>query len=204
MKKLQIYFILFISAAIFFSSCETSLIKRHYRKGYDFDFTKKQKALTSESKFAKVESDLPVYASAQPSGKEYLKPHSLSPLTNEVEINEFYSPTTDSKSEIKNSATHKTHEHTQIKKSNTLPPNKKVTKFQELKNFSNLKKIISRHDDDVDVHYHGGLIWTIISVLLVLWLLSLLTGGWGLGGLIYIFLVVALVLILLRLLRIIL
>lgn len=46
-----------------------------------------------------------------------------------------------------------------------------------------------------------SIIWTLISIFLVLWLISLLTGGWGLGGLIYIFLVVALVLLLLRLLH---
>jgi hypothetical protein len=50
---------------------------------------------------------------------------------------------------------------------------------------------------------HGGLLWTLVLILLVIWLLAMLTGGWGLGGLIYIFLVVALVILLLRLLGII-
>jgi hypothetical protein len=52
-------------------------------------------------------------------------------------------------------------------------------------------------------HEGGGYwLWTLIAILIVIWLISLLTGGWGLGGLIYIFLVVALVLLLLRLLSI--
>lgn len=50
---------------------------------------------------------------------------------------------------------------------------------------------------------NGSFLWTIILVLLVIWLLAFLTGGWGLGGLIYLFLVVALVMLLLRLLGII-
>ena len=50
----------------------------------------------------------------------------------------------------------------------------------------------------------GGLslFWIVILVLLILWALGLLGGGWGLGGLIYILLVVALILLILWLLRI--
>jgi hypothetical protein len=45
--------------------------------------------------------------------------------------------------------------------------------------------------------------WTVILVILVLWLIAVLTGGWGLGGLVHLFLVVALILFILWLLRII-
>ncbi len=75
-----------------------------------------------------------------------------------------------------------------------------------LKNFGKIncakteKKKVSV--DDGDYRMHSGLLWTIVLVFLILWLLSLLTGGWGLGGLLYLFLVVALVVILLRLLGI--
>ncbi|MHB8258664.1 MAG: DUF5670 family protein [Bacteroidia bacterium] len=48
-----------------------------------------------------------------------------------------------------------------------------------------------------------SLFWVIILILLILWALAFLTGGWGLGSLIYILLVVALVLLILWLLRII-
>jgi hypothetical protein len=55
---------------------------------------------------------------------------------------------------------------------------------------------LADHDDP------GYLLWTIIAVLIIIWLISLLTGGWGLGGFIYVFLVVALVLLLFRILGI--
>jgi hypothetical protein len=48
-----------------------------------------------------------------------------------------------------------------------------------------------------------SLIWIVILVLLILWALGLLAGGWGLGGLINILLVIALILLILWLLRII-
>jgi hypothetical protein len=59
--------------------------------------------------------------------------------------------------------------------------------------------------------YHGGggeraalsLLWIVILVILILWLLGILSGGFGLGGLINVLLVVALILLILWLLRII-
>lgn len=47
-----------------------------------------------------------------------------------------------------------------------------------------------------------SLFWIVILVILILWLLGVLTGGWGLGGLINILLVIALILLILWLLRI--
>jgi hypothetical protein len=48
-----------------------------------------------------------------------------------------------------------------------------------------------------------SLFWLVIVVILILWLIGLLSGGWGLGGLINLLLVVALILLILWLLRII-
>ena len=47
-----------------------------------------------------------------------------------------------------------------------------------------------------------SLFWIVIVVILILWLLGVLTGGWGLGGLINLLLVIALVLLILWLLRV--
>lgn len=48
-----------------------------------------------------------------------------------------------------------------------------------------------------------SLFWIVILILVILWLVALLTGGWGLGGFIYLLLVIALILLILWLLRII-
>ncbi len=71
----------------------------------------------------------------------------------------------------------------------------KSTSISKLKSTSVPKNITSSQDTGDSV------VWTLISIFLVLWLISLLTGGWGLGGLIYIFLVIALILLLLKLLH---
>ncbi|MBK6834313.1 MAG: lmo0937 family membrane protein [Bacteroidetes bacterium] len=48
-----------------------------------------------------------------------------------------------------------------------------------------------------------SLLWIVILVLLILWALGLISGGFGLGGFINILLVIALILLILWLLRII-
>ena len=48
-----------------------------------------------------------------------------------------------------------------------------------------------------------SLFWIIILILLILWLVAILSGGWGLGDYVHILLVIALVLLILWLLRII-
>jgi hypothetical protein len=47
-----------------------------------------------------------------------------------------------------------------------------------------------------------SLFWIVILILLILWAVGVISGGWGLGGVIYILLIIALVLLILWLLRI--
>ena len=66
-----------------------------------------------------------------------------------------------------------------------------------------LNAVFSEHKDTADINNTsredwGGLIWTIIAIVLILWLLGFLVGD--VGGLIHLLLVVALILIILRLL----
>ncbi len=46
-----------------------------------------------------------------------------------------------------------------------------------------------------------SLLWLLIVILLILWLVGIVAGGWGIGGLIHVLLVIALVLFILWLLR---
>lgn len=48
-----------------------------------------------------------------------------------------------------------------------------------------------------------SLFWLVITILLIIWLVALISGGWGLGGLVNILLLIALILFILWLLRLI-
>lgn len=205
MKKLFTLIIFFVATSIFFTSCNQtvgiSLTKRHYRSGYNLEVSgKPSKVKTAEVET--IENTAPEeqeYASIQSSGENYIKPKPMSFTDNSSE-------NTVKVDNEANVANNKGAGH--LNKTTSKPSSKIISSVKSIakrpfsfKNvFSQIKTSVLNVDSD---HGGGSLIWTIIVVLLVLWLLSLLTGGWGLGGLLYLFLVVALVLILLRLLGVI-
>ncbi len=192
-----------VVTSIFFSSCNQgiSLTKRHYRNGYNLEVSgKPSKAKTIEIETVENTShEQPEYASIQSSDENYIQPKPLSFINN------------DSENKVKTDKEENTENNKGTIHVNTTPSksiSKVVSSVKRIaKTPFSLKHIISENKTSAqsqdDTRGGGGLIWTIIVVLLVLWLLSLLTGGWGLGGLLYLFLIVALVLILFRLLRII-
>jgi hypothetical protein len=67
----------------------------------------------------------------------------------------------------------------------------------------NLKSFNKKTNDESLVVDALSLFWIIILILLILWLVAILTGGWGLGWGVHIILLVALILLILWLLRII-
>ena len=195
MKNLSTLFFALITIFLC-SSCkqlsDLSVTKRHYREGYYIDYRSDKtenrayrasgdyNKNSDKEQFLMVDGDSPVKPSSM-HGHEQLTSLPKAART--------------------------------IKKapviSSRLPENKTLTHLPD----RSLQKEILPADTKVPVvkvekikaddgGRSGYLIWTLILILLVLWLLSLLTGGWGLGGLIYIFLVVALVLLLLRLLSV--
>lgn len=203
MKNFLYLIIFFVVINIFFSSCNQSisLTKRHYRNGYNLEVSgKPSKAKTIEVETVEnTINEQPEYASIQSSDENYIQPKPLSfkndgsenPVKSNKEGNSDYNKET-----------------IHINKTPAKPISKIVSSVKRIaKTPFSLKQIISENRTSLrnqdDTRGGGGLIWTIIAVLLILWLLSLLTGGWGLGGLLYLFLVVALILILLRLLRVI-
>lgn len=198
--------LILLAPACFFFSCNNStgvsLTKRHYRNGYNVEMAGKIKndnhhMVTNEfTKPEKQKSEQPEYASIRVSDERDINNNHYS-LNSGIKKN-------DAKVVLKNM---------DQKSKNSSPSNKNVSKiltntgkFISKIPFASkiiLPKIKATNHPNAAANDGGNLVWTIIGVLLVLWLLSLLTGGWGLGGLIYLFLVVALVLILLRLLRVI-
>jgi len=198
--------IILLAPACFFFSCNNStgisLTKRHYRNGYNVEIARKIKndklgIVANECTITDKQTvEQPEYASVHVSDKRDLN-------NNHFSFNSGIKKT-DTKVHLKNM---------DQKSKNSSPSNKKATKILTntgkylskipFVSKSILPKIKVSNHPITDVNDGGNLIWTVIGVLLVLWLLSLLTGGWGLGGFLYLFLVVALVLILLRLLRVI-
>ncbi len=191
------------AASILFSSCNQttgiSLTKRHYRNGYNLEVsgkpskTTKKAAQSEEVAITETKTaEQPEYASVETSsGESYIK----------------HEPVSFNKQNSKKSETEAVAETKQI----TAKTAKKSSRFMAaaksaVKTPFALKRIMAENKAIAmadDARSGGGLIWTIVGVLLIVWLISLLTGGWGLGGFIYIFLVVALVLILLRLIGVI-
>ncbi len=196
MKKVILLISSCFIVSIILTSCGTtgvSLTKRHYRSGYNLEVSSAQTKSGSkaekiseaqtpdETVEAVVETPVEIqYASAgETNENSYIKHKPVS--FNQKDVASAESGSKAGISEKKES-----------KKLISA-----VAKVSSIKNTIN--KTFKRAHEGTNL---GGLIWTIAVILLVLWLISLLTGGWGLGGFLHIFLVVALILILLRLLHV--
>lgn len=189
MKKLPAYLILF--SAIIISSCASlpgvSVAKRNFRNGYYFDFVsgKTNKPELIKNEFNEEPSDLPIK----------LIPHdhlmNPSPLLAGAEKKPV-APVTGGKNKVQEKNARQ-----------GLKAFAQKTTYSTkifLKEGTSINPAVN--NSAASAENGGGIIWTLIGILILVWLLSLLTGGWGLGGLIYILLVVALLLAILRLLEI--
>lgn len=192
MKKIT--YSLYILAAVFLlSSCSwlstLSITKRHYSKGYHIDMVAKHKteaikqAITSET--SSVKQSAP--------GNNIFETTAQHPTANGRTVAKPANELTSSKEIIASIV-----KPAGANKFSNLVPNT----LEELKNINATGKVYVSESKARDSNSHG-LLWTIIVILLVLWLLSLLTGGWGLGGLLHLLLVIALILIILTLLNVI-
>src|SRR6185312_9721473 len=176
------------------SSCSSnvSIVKRHYRGGYYVDYSKKAPSVN--------------YVTAKPERK----PVVTSLLSPELPgIPEQYV------------ATNNQINSTLI----DVPANKKVP-FKSKHSVANAKQLLTQpfavaknatpaiQNTPVFAYegsagYDGGeraalsLLWIVIIVILILWLIGIIAGGWGLGGLINLLLIIAIILLVLWLLRII-
>ena len=179
--------ITFIAVGILVSSC--SLTKRHYTSGYYVSHNSDKQIVKTQEKKAQAKTNPSLYAVQNEIAK-----NNLDYSSNQNPIAENGAVTASNKQvAISNPITNKPTKHYV---SNTVIPTPAPVK----------KNIVSTSTKKV-VHDSGdpglSLFWIIILILLILWALGLLTGGWGLGGFIYILLVLALILLILWLLRII-
>lgn len=180
MKKISV-FILLVSISVLITSCMEhkflSVSKRHYRNGYYLDLSSNRSVHDAST----VGSGKKSTVSGTDQNTLVSEPELTEPTKEDPEIIVYQPQLKEERSSISAPSPMKLFERTNCVFS---------------KRHNALCGMLKDHEDS------GYILWTIISILIVLWLISLLTGGWGLGGLIYIFLVVALVLLLLRLLSV--
>jgi hypothetical protein len=187
---LKIIFLLFASA-ILFTSCKTaSITKRHYNKGYYVSHTHKKKAPAkverepgkiTPSEVAKAEVLVPKHTVASPVKEEE---KSLAASTPQEEFIPAAKPAKKFFGRNNN---------------NSVYTNEQVDVKEFVRNPVKLAKMAAKDTGDDAL----SLLWILIVVLLILYIVGILTEGFGLGGIIHVLGVIVLVLLILWLLRII-
>lgn len=192
MKKLFTFSIICILASILFASCRSnsSVIKRHYNKGYYFAHSKSKPtvAVAKEEKIAKINIKKPLY-----NVQNETKQTTLVGTSNQNPI-------------TSNGVITASNKKTQQKR--IVPQNIKQTlKFKNLTIDQSVKQINTSLKEKIKFIKHNSedhdglsLFWIVILVLLILWALGFSLGA--LGGLIHIVLVIALIFLILWLLGI--
>lgn len=194
-KKLH-QLIVLMSLLIIASSCNSlnrvTIVKRHYSKGNYVSISKKQKPYVYHAPLKKEAIiNVPVAAESKEESSSVKQEMVIASSNNS---NENLSHT---------SVLDKINSGVSPEKDEQLAPadTKIKHKFKGLNKFKKANSLLqnkSLHDDEGLI---GSLLWLIIVVLLIVWLLALATGGWGLGGLIHVLALIALVLLIIWLIR---
>jgi len=184
MKK-HLFTLSVIVCAIFLASC--SLTKRHYTNGYyvahntgKSSTTKSKEQISDKGKKQSLYTTQSIYDS-----KSLDNPKPISFAADEV-ITANNKKTSDKITPV---PTHKKHEGYNVAK---------IFQEENAKSFR-----VKKAKPDSLASDALSLFWIIILILLILWLVAILTGGWGLGDFVHILLVVALILLILWILRVI-
>jgi Flp pilus assembly protein TadB len=187
-KNLFKFAFTFVIASILLSSC--SITKRHYTNGYYVSHSSgKQTAAKAQ----------------EPVAQKKVKP-SLHTLQNTADDNNVGS-------DLKQTSVPENGSVTASNKQTVTKTTTPAVKNNSTKHplFSTVMTPVRKKDTSVSTKKIVAdslagdalsLFWIIILILLILWLVAILSGGWGLGGFVYILLVVALILLILWLLRI--
>ncbi|HWY98329.1 MAG TPA: DUF5670 family protein [Bacteroidia bacterium] len=197
MKNLIKYASVSLVAAILLSSCGSnfSITKRHYTNGYYIDYTKNNKGVISNpiENIAQVNTPAPsVVAPAPAKGANVAQAQAQNNDQNNQVVT-----SNNNKKQIKANLRVIT-KPVQVNKAgvfSSIPKKDKHTLFES----PNISNSISDHDEGSAAL---SLLWLVIVIILILWLIGILAGGFGLGGLINLLLLIALILLILWLLRI--
>lgn len=197
MKKITYSLFLFAATAMLLASCSTqlsnvSVTKRHYRSGYYVDMgnAKHKTEIASQKTIVPAIETVPVSQVKEANNVSESTPIITTTASGTIASKK-------NKQDIPKELIASSHKHSASGSLTQLPVPNTV---KELKNIQVISNILS--ESKSNDHNHS-LLWTIIVILLILWLISFLMGGWGLGGLLNLLLVIALILIILSLLGII-
>jgi len=183
----------FLAILIIASSCNNSrgisITKRHYSKGNYVSVNKKQKAKTQHKSEENLLTSNQVKNETEAKQSESTLEETTIEANAVVKLNQPIKEKSNRLTQMINSANQeKTREA--ASNSNDLLKVKKGNKiFQAVKAKANGEA--------------RSLFWLVITILLIIWLVALISGGWGLGGLVNILLLIALILFILWLLRLI-
>lgn len=187
---------LFILFAFIFmaSSCQNSrgisVTKRHYSKGNYVSVSKKHKPYvkhetTKKEESPKIQNELETITAEVASEEK----------STGVEASEKVAPPTQ-KAPNRLTEMINTAESEKTKEAEFNSNTNALSKIKKGNGLLQLKKIQPNGEA-------RSLFWLVITILLIIWLVALISGGWGLGGLVNILLVIALILFILWLLRLI-
>lgn len=195
MKKLLTTVTSWIVVCIVFSSCSSniSIVKRHYKKGYYIEFAKRTQTAhplkNEEKKTVQAKRKFPqnsiAYSSKYNTIDEY--------FNQDTKTGEIATVARDEKLQrkiiLQQTARQLLKQTVNITENPVLQTRQAWSEASEYYDHSSDRAALS-------------LLWIIILVILILWLIGILAGRFGLGGFINILLVIALILLILWLLRI--
>lgn len=195
MKKIITLNIFCLVVIMLISSCgiNNSISKRHYTKGYYFTHNKsRHKAIVGNKDIKVAHQRINEPSIVAPSNQFDNGTYT----TNASNVN----PIDDKATLLASSSKKPIVFNTRIVSKNPVKssPAFKIFPSKESRRSIFTKKSPVMHDGD-----GLSLLWIVILVLLILWALGLISGGFGLGGFINILLIIALILLILWLLRII-
>lgn len=192
MKNIITLNVLCLFFTILISACGTtngSVTKRHYTKGYYVAHNMTKHKISSENKEKKIVHQNSEESTIVIPSKKIAKGGYV---TNSNATNSAIDKTTLVANSSKKPIVFNTHIVSKH-------PLKSAPTFSKNNKHSINSKSSAASDEDDGL----SLLWIVILVLLILWALGLISGGFGLGGFINILLVIALILLILWLLKII-
>jgi len=196
MNKTLNKLIVFLACIVIASSCNNSrgisVTKRHYSKGNYVSVNKKQKNFVNHEGAKKLLPNIPA--------KQEIVANSQEPIHEDRSIEANGEQKLGNSSTIQNSNRLNdmmlAAEGDKIKQVAPIESIKGLSKINKVNNLFHLNKIQPNGEA-------RSLFWLVITILLIIWLVALVSGGWGLGGLVNLLLLIALILFILWLLRLI-
>jgi len=191
MRKLITFCLTCIVLSTMLTSCGSlSLIKRHYEKGYYIDRTPAGQARIAP----KQEKRIVIAGTSQP---VYTTEAAVKQNTNNLHTSKsaVATPTVNAK-KLHKAVTPQQTTGLLVKGTPVVIEN---TTTQDIQESSQAEKMTNDSGDSRGL----SLLWLVIVIVLVIWLIGIAAGGFGLGGLINLLLIIAIILLILWLLRII-